>query len=1156
MTESPKKIYKRGFRLTTSSTLLLCLGFIQWPFMRPVTVLAATNTCLIPTNQGPSNQLPLPPNGVTLPQPQIPINDRRQSPLPASNDRRQSPLPAIERPSNTKSGIPKNIQGLDKNNAIAHPDGEPDGRPDGVPPLSKGGLGGVKAIVHPDGGPDGEPNGKPPKGGPGGVLHLAQRSGRLGRYRLGPGDQLFIDVQPFVEYSQQTIINPEGLVVIPLLGAIPLQGLTPAQAQAQIQRGLNQFLVNPVVSLQLLVPRPLNVTITGEVARPGFYPVAAQAATLATLLSTAGGVSQDADLRQVILRWTELDGTTREQTIDLLTPLTQGQPLPNVSLEDGDAIVVPKRALGQEERVDRNLIGRSTLVSPPAPVEITVLGEVGQPGFYILPPSVRPLADALLIAGGASPSADLRRLMVRRLQDNGTLAEPIVLDIYDALQTNGETLPDFPLGNGDVVIVPKLPLADPNYDNNLARRSNIAGQQPVQINILGEVTQPGYHILPASVRPLPDALLIAGGASPAADLQNIQVRRLLGDGTVSEETVDLYTPLINGEELPSVRLGEGDVVIVPKRAIANNQDYDNNLVGQWNVAAQQPVQISVLGEVAQPGFHILPASLRPLPDALLIAGGASPAADLRSVQVQRLLGDGRISEETIDLYTPLINGEELPSIRLSSGDVVIVPKRALGDDRDYDNNLVAQSNVAAQQPVQITVVGEVTQPGFHILPASLRPLPDALLIAGGASPAADLQNIQVCRLLDDGTISKEIIDLYTPLINGQELPSIRLSSGDVVIVPKRAIANNEDYDNNLVGQSNVAAQQPVQITVLGEVAQPGFHILPASLRPLPDALLIAGGASPSADLQNIQVRRLLGDGTTSEETIDLFTPLINGEELPSIRLSSGDIVFIPKRALGDDQDYDNNLVGQSNVAAQQPVQITVLGEVAQPGFHVLNPAPRPLANALLTAGGTRTDADLRSVRVRRLMSDGNISEEVVDLFTPLQTGGELPSLRLGNGDVVFVPKLEPGTDEDYDRLLIGRSTLANPEITIRILSYPGEGANLVTLRNGSTFSEILNTIPLSQADLRDIAVIRFDPEQGRAVTRKVDVKKLLEGDNSQNIPLQNNDVVVIGRNLLAKLTYSLSTFTQPFRDVLGFLLFFDQLRDSADALFGPGTNNN
>jgi polysaccharide export outer membrane protein len=47
-------------------------------------------------------------------------------------------------------------------------------------------------------------------------------------------------------------------------------------------------------------------------------------------------------------------------------------------------------------------------------------------------------------------------------------------------------------------------------------------------------------------------------------------------------------------------------------------------------------------------------------------------------------------------------------------------------------------------------------------------------------------------------------------------------------------------------------------------------------------------------------------------------------------------------------------------------------------------------------------------------------------------------------------------------------------------------------------------------------------------------------------------VVVVNRNLIARITYALNTVTQPFRDVLGFLLFFQQLDEAATSLFGPG----
>jgi polysaccharide biosynthesis/export protein len=88
-------------------------------------------------------------------------------------------------------------------------------------------------------------------------------------------------------------------------------------------------------------------------------------------------------------------------------------------------------------------------------------------------------------------------------------------------------------------------------------------------------------------------------------------------------------------------------------------------------------------------------------------------------------------------------------------------------------------------------------------------------------------------------------------------------------------------------------------------------------------------------------------------------------------------------------------------------------------------------------------------------------------------------------------------------------------------------------------------------DLHKIALVRFDEQQKKAVSLTIDGKRALMGDMSQNVALQDNDVIVVGRNLVGKITYALNVFTQPFRDVLGFLLFFRELGNSASSLFGP-----
>jgi len=175
-------------------------------------------------------------------------------------------------------------------------------------------------------------------------------------------------------------------------------------------------------------------------------------------------------------------------------------------------------------------------------------------------------------------------------------------------------------------------------------------------------------------------------------------------------------------------------------------------------------------------------------------------------------------------------------------------------------------------------------------------------------------------------------------------------------------------------------------------------------------------------------------------------------------------------------------------------------------------------------------------------------------FTPLKEGQEIPNIGLQDGDVILVSRLDPSALDEYDRELVSRSTLATPTITVRLLNYGNAGAlSAIDLPNGSRFADaqVRAGVNPDTSNLGEIALVRFEEEAGRAITITLDGNEAFRGIPDENPPLQQNDVIVVNRSLLAKLTYTLNTFTQPFRDVLGFLLFFDQLADSASNLFGP-----
>jgi len=294
---------------------------------------------------------------------------------------------------------------------------------------------------------------------------------------------------------------------------------------------------------------------------------------------------------------------------------------------------------------------------------------------------------------------------------------------------------------------------------------------------------------------------------------------------------------------------------------------------------------------------------------------------------------------------------------------------------------------------------------------------------------------------------------------------------------------------------SLLAQRPVQVTVVGAIARPGFYNLGSPK--VADAVINAGGSLPLADLQRIEVRRAFADGTLIRQEVDLYTPLANGEPLPPLRLEDGDVVMVPTL----------------------PDGVIFTGDRGR--------------WAAAVAGNSRG------------VGSGEVGS------------GELGSGEEGNLGV-GIGQGDPGqgdpdnTQRVYDDRLISTSTLAaNLPLKIRVLSYAAGAGGTLTLPAGSTFRDALNGIPLDSANLRRIALIRYDPASGTAVQSTVNGRKALMGDPTQDPPLRDNDVIVIGRALIPKISYLLNQFTQPFRDTLGFLLFFDSLSNNAQNLFQP-----
>jgi polysaccharide biosynthesis/export protein len=371
-------------------------------------------------------------------------------------------------------------------------------------------------------------------------------------------------------------------------------------------------------------------------------------------------------------------------------------------------------------------------------------------------------------------------------------------------------------------------------------------------------------------------------------------------------------------------------------------------------------------------------------------------------------------------------------------------------------------------------------------------------------------------------------------VSVQRPPGVyRLGTGD-------AISLNVQRFPDLSFQAAINLEGNIVVPLLGIVHLQGLTLPEAEtkLRSLLDRYVI----NPVTLLSLLTQRPDLNFSANIDMDGNIFIPQVGKIIAKGLTLAEAETkIRLALSKIAPDQIVTVSLAGM------RPVQLTITGEVSRPGIYSASAGMPRITDILPLAGGATARADLRQIEVRRQRPDGSVISQKIDLYAALQNGSSPPTFRLQDGDAIILPQRELGTDEGYDRNLIARSNLGIPQIKIRVLNYAAGGIATQSLPNGSTFIDILGGVSLSTANLRDIALVRFDPEQGKAVTQRLDGKKALAGDVSQNVVLQDNDVIVVGRNLIGKLTNLLSTITQPYFNAQSFIRFFQNF---GDGLFG------
>ena len=224
-------------------------------------------------------------------------------------------------------------------------------------------------------------------------------------YPLGAGDAIKIQVFQNPDLTIETRVSENGSITYPLIGAIELGGLSIAVAEKKIASALQtgDFIQNPQVNIVLLQIRGNQVSVLGQVNRPGRFPLEIANTRLSDMLANAGGATVNGDDIAIVVGMR--DGKLFRKKIDIPSIFLDDKLQDNIVLQGGDSIYVHR-----------------------APV-FYIYGEAQRSGAYRIERDMT-VMQALAQGGGPTARGSERRLRLHRKGADGSvqLIEPLLTD--------------------------------------------------------------------------------------------------------------------------------------------------------------------------------------------------------------------------------------------------------------------------------------------------------------------------------------------------------------------------------------------------------------------------------------------------------------------------------------------------------------------------------------------------------------------------------------------------------------------------------------------------------------------------------------------------------------------------------------------------------
>ena len=217
-------------------------------------------------------------------------------------------------------------------------------------------------------------------------------------YLLGPGDIIKITVFKNPDLSAEARVSESGTIGYPLIGTVPVKGLTLPGAEHRIAQLLKDggFVLNPQVNILLTVAVGNQVSVLGEVNKPGRYPTDGAGGHLSGMLASAGGVSA-AGSDIVVVTGTR-GGKSFRKEVDVAKMSQSGNATDDLDLQGGDTLFV----------------GRAP--------QFYVDGQVTRPGGYRLDKGMT-VRQALAAGGGVTGKGTMRGIVLHRREAGGKMKE-------------------------------------------------------------------------------------------------------------------------------------------------------------------------------------------------------------------------------------------------------------------------------------------------------------------------------------------------------------------------------------------------------------------------------------------------------------------------------------------------------------------------------------------------------------------------------------------------------------------------------------------------------------------------------------------------------------------------------------------------------------